>query len=139
MQARHATQSTAPDLVRLSASEHLARQDKISRGQVDNLRFRRNGSENWICGECEKAEAQNIYGTKEGGEKYDDANEDHDNQETSNCSEINKKAKTNGPSQSSEVNTFLEQLISDRLKDLVTVQPNGEIMLNMSEQLSATL
>ena len=92
-----------------------------------------------ICGECAKAEARNIYETTDGGEKYDDTNKDYDNQERSNCSKIKIKAKTDGQSQSSEVNTFLEQLISDRLKDLLTVQPNGEIMLNMSEQVSAML
>ena len=69
-----ATQSTAPDLERLSASEHLARQDKSSRGQVDNPRFWRSGDMLGICGECAKAEARNIYETTDGGEKYDDTN-----------------------------------------------------------------
>ena len=37
------------------------------------------------------------------------------------------------------VNTVLSQIISNRLKDFVKIQPNGEIQLNMAEQISVTL
>ena len=37
------------------------------------------------------------------------------------------------------VNTFLHQIISNKLKDFVKIHPNGEIQLNMSEELSITL
>ena len=40
---------------------------------------------------------------------------------------------------SEDGNLFIEQLISDRLKDLVAIQPNGEIQLNMREQISERL
>ena len=56
---------------------------------------------------------------------------------------VQTKIKTKGSPQelrsSEEANTFLEQLISDRLHDLVTVQPDGGIKLNMCEQFSAIL
>ena len=37
------------------------------------------------------------------------------------------------------VNTVLSQIMKDRLKDFVKIQPNGEIQLNMAEQISVTL
>ena len=37
------------------------------------------------------------------------------------------------------VNIFLHQIISNKLKDFVKIHPNGEIQLNMSEELSITL
>lgn len=37
------------------------------------------------------------------------------------------------------VNTVLSQIISNKLKDFVKIQPNGEIQLNMAEQISVTL
>ena len=36
-------------------------------------------------------------------------------------------------------NLFLEQMISDRLRDWVAVEPTGEIRLKLMEQLSAKL
>ena len=36
-------------------------------------------------------------------------------------------------------NSFLHQIISNKLKDFVKIHPNGEIQLNMSEELSITL
>ena len=36
-------------------------------------------------------------------------------------------------------NLFIEQLISERLRDLVEIEPTGEIKLNMREQMSAML
>ena len=38
-----------------------------------------------------------------------------------------------------EGRTILQQIISDNLREFVKIQPNGEIQLNMSEQLSVTL
>ena len=43
-----------------------------------------------------------------------------------------KSSATNG-------NLFIEQMISERLRDLVAVEPNGKIKLNLREQMSARL
>ena len=44
-----------------------------------------------------------------------------------------------GKTPSRDGNLFIEQMISDRLRDLVLVKPNGEIKLNLREQMSAQL
>ena len=38
-----------------------------------------------------------------------------------------------------ETQCVLSQIMKDRLKDFVKIQPNGEIQLNMAEQISVTL
>ena len=61
---------------------------------------------------------------------------------TDRVQERNLKLHDNGfilKTPSEDGNLFIEQLISDRLKDLVSIQPNGEIQLNMREQISERL
>ena len=61
---------------------------------------------------------------------------------TDRVQERNLKVPENGfilKTPSEDGNLFIEQLISDRLKDLVAIQPNGEIQLNMREQISERL
>ena len=100
--------------------------------KVDSLRLVRTVSGGECC-VCAEEESQENIGDGQSGQE-NDMSEVHDINQRSEQLQL-----TNGQTQSPSVNSFIEQLISDRLKDLVTVQPDGEIKLNMSEQLSATL
>ena len=122
----------------------LATTQQVTRQETGNcLRLPRPGD----CRECAKQDYEEGQKRDEGGGQ--EGNGHDDCQLPSNFSQTNNETKrlnvpqqlqlTDGQNKSPEVNTFIEQLISDRLKDLVTVQPDGGIKLNMCEQLSAIL
>ena len=105
--------------------------------KVDSLRLVRTVSGGECC-VCAEEESQRNIGDGQSGQENDMSD-----WQARNVTDVIQQSEqlqlTNGQTQSPSVNSFIEQLISDRLKDLVTVQPDGEIKLNMSEQLSATL
>ena len=127
-------------MIRLANSHQVARQETR-----DSLRLASTVGDG-DCQECAKQDSEDGHKHDEGGGHGADENDDH--QQSANIFQTNNEANphnmhqlqlTDGQKKSPEVNTFIEQLISDRLKDLVTVQPDGGIKLNMCEQLSAIL
>ena len=135
MQAR---QSESENLTRLANTQQVTRQETRN-----CLRLPRPGD----CRECAKQDCEEGHkrdeGEGQGGNEHDDcqlpSNFSQTYNETKRLDVPQQLQLTDGQNKSPEVNTFIEQLISDRLKDLVTVQPDGGIKLNMCEQLSAIL